>query len=82
MAKAKTNPTPSFEEALLALEQLVHTMEEGSLSLDEALLAYEKGVQLTRLCQASLSQAEQRVRVVQQDGTENLLAELPEGLAG
>lgn len=79
MAKAKTTPTPSFEEALIALEQLVHSMEEGNLSLDDALRAYEKGIQLTRLCQESLTQAEQRVRVVHQDGTETVLANLTEG---
>lgn len=79
MAKAKITPTPSFEEALLALEQLVQSMEEGNLPLDDALRAYEKGIQLTRLCQESLTQAEQRVRVLQQDGSESTLAALPEG---
>ena len=81
MAKAKTNTTPSFEEALAALEQLVHSMEDGNLSLDEALQSYEKGIQLTRICQQSLAHAEQRVRVLHQDSTESVLTALPEGLS-
>lgn len=79
MAKAKSTSTPSFEEALQSLEQIVHDMETGQLSLDEALKAYEQGVQLTRICQASLTQAEQRVRVLHPDNTETTLAALPEG---
>lgn len=79
MAKAKTNSTPSFEEALQSLEYIVHNMETGQLSLDEALKAYEQGVQLTRICQEALAHADQRVRVLHPDDTETSLMALPEG---
>ena len=58
------NPRPSFEAALEELESLVERMESGSLSLDESLAAFERGIRLTRQCQQSLSAAEQRVRVL------------------
>ena len=40
------------------LEQLVEKMEDGELTLDESLKAFERGVVLTRLCQSELKNAE------------------------
>ncbi|UTA47512.1 exodeoxyribonuclease VII small subunit [Simiduia sp. 21SJ11W-1] len=53
-----------FEQSLAALEALVARMEEGDLSLEESLKAFEEGVQLTRECQARLQAAEQRVNLL------------------
>jgi exodeoxyribonuclease VII small subunit len=63
--------SPSFEAALEELESLVERMESGSLSLDDSLAAFERGIRLTRQCQQSLSAAEQRVRVLleREDGS-------------
>ncbi len=54
----------NFENALEQLEELVSAMEEGELSLEESLQAFEKGIKLTRDCQAALKQAEQKVQVL------------------
>ena len=54
----------SFEHALDELEQLVQKMEKGEQSLDESLLAYERGIALYRECQKALEQAELRVRLL------------------
>ena len=56
-----TNPL-DFETALAQLEQLVQKLESGDLSLETSLQEYERGVQLTRVCQQALKQAEQRVQ--------------------
>ncbi|WP_033534889.1 exodeoxyribonuclease VII small subunit [Bordetella trematum] len=56
-----------FETALAELEALVQTMENGSLPLEESLAAYRRGVELTRICQERLSQAEQQVKVLEGD---------------
>ena len=53
-----------FEQALEDLEALVSSMEEGELSLEDSLQAFEKGIKLTRECQAALKQAEQKVQVL------------------
>lgn len=50
-----------FEAALEELEALVTRMEEGELSLEEALRQFEKGISLTRDCQRALREAEQKV---------------------
>lgn len=61
-----------FETALAQLEALVAQMENGTLALDQSLAAYEKGVELARICQQRLDAAEQQVRVLQ----DNLLKPL------
>lgn len=54
-----------FETALAQLEALVGQMENGALPLEQSLAAYEKGVELARICQRRLDQAEQQVKVLQ-----------------
>jgi exodeoxyribonuclease VII small subunit len=39
-------------------------MEEGDLSLDDSLQAFERGIKLTRQCQHALSQAELKVKTL------------------
>ena len=53
-----------FEKALENLEKLVSSMEDGELSLEESLQAFEKGIKLTRECQTALKQAEQKVQIL------------------
>ena len=53
-----------FEVALEKLEELVSSMEDGKLSLEESLQAFEKGIKLTRECQSALKNAEQKVQVL------------------
>lgn len=66
MAKAKQI---DFEASLEQLEELVDQMEEGDLTLEESLKAFEAGVKLTRECQQALQAAEQKVEVLlRQDG--------------
>ncbi len=54
----------NFEESLTNLESLVSAMEDGELSLEESLQAFEKGIRLTRECQAALQKAEQTVQIL------------------
>ncbi len=66
---AKKTPMPDFEAALAELEKLVEKMESGGQTLEEALQSFQRGVELTRLCQTGLKAAEQRVEVLlQQNG--------------
>ncbi|MBB1089397.1 exodeoxyribonuclease VII small subunit [Lysobacter sp. SG-8] len=64
--KAAPEPSPvaDFEQSLDALEHLVEKMEQGEMSLEDSLAAYERGVGLYRRCQAALEQAELRVRLL------------------
>jgi len=62
--KATKEPAFNFEKALENLEQLVTAMEDGELSLEESLKAFEKGIKLTRECQGALQRAEQKVQML------------------
>ncbi len=60
----KTEPGIDFEKTLAELEQLVKTLEEGDLSLDESLSGFKHGIELTRQCQAALDNAQQTVELL------------------
>ena len=51
----------SFEEALSALEQTVHQLESGGLTLDEATRLYESGIRLARFCNERIAAAELKI---------------------
>jgi exodeoxyribonuclease VII small subunit len=53
-----------FEASLGQLEELVEQMEDGELSLEDSLKAFEQGVKLTRECQHALKQAEQKIQLL------------------
>jgi exodeoxyribonuclease VII small subunit len=62
--KAATDVQPDFETAMRELEELVERLEQGDLSLEESLAAFERGVTLTRACQSALKEAEQKVEIL------------------
>ena len=61
---ARKQNSTTFEKALDEFEKLVASMEEGDLTLEDSLKKYERGMELSRICQQALEQAEQRVRVL------------------
>ncbi|GAC1455528.1 MAG: hypothetical protein PVS2B3_09020 [Steroidobacteraceae bacterium] len=67
---ARTTKPPEFEQALAELETLVAHLERGDLPLDEALKSFERGIALTRHCQASLQAAQTRVEILMKRGGE------------
>jgi exodeoxyribonuclease VII small subunit len=59
-----TQTQPSFEEALKALEEVVHKLESGDAPLDESIALYEKGQTLRGICQARLDAAQVRIEAI------------------
>jgi exodeoxyribonuclease VII small subunit len=57
----------SFEQALAELEKIVSRMESGDLSLEQALAAHKRGLELARFCQNRLETAQQQVKVLEGD---------------
>jgi len=64
MTREVDTPPQSFEDALAELETLVDTLEQGELTLEQSLTAFERGINLTRTCQKALDEAEQKVRIL------------------
>ncbi|MFC3115671.1 exodeoxyribonuclease VII small subunit [Cellvibrio fontiphilus] len=62
-----------FEQSLATLENLVNRMEQGDMTLEESLQAFETGIALTRECQTRLAAAEHQVnKLIEQQGNINL----------
>ncbi|MCU7958963.1 MAG: exodeoxyribonuclease VII small subunit [gamma proteobacterium symbiont of Bathyaustriella thionipta] len=70
----------SFEKALKDLESIVDDMENGKLTLQASLKAYEKGVGLTRQCQQALKEAEQSIQQLSNNELESFTANPPDNL--
>ncbi len=63
-------PSPAhktFEDAQAELAALVEKLENGELSLEDALAAFEQGVTLVRYLGDTLTAVEQRVEVLTRD---------------
>jgi exodeoxyribonuclease VII small subunit len=67
---AKTTPPDSasdhldFEDALERLEEIVHSLEEGDIGLNESLERYEEGIKLLRQSYELLQRAERRIELL------------------
>jgi exodeoxyribonuclease VII small subunit len=61
--EVQIDPDLRYEQAVKELEKLISDMESGKFSLEETLLAYQRGTALLKHCQGVLAQVEQQVRV-------------------
>jgi exodeoxyribonuclease VII small subunit len=57
-----------FEAAIGELESIVKKLEEGDLPLEQSLVLYERGVQLSRFCHARLEEADRRIEILNERG--------------
>ncbi|MDR1611176.1 MAG: exodeoxyribonuclease VII small subunit [Planctomycetota bacterium] len=65
MAKeSESEEQPGFEALLAEAEALADKMEEGGLTLEESMKAYEKGVGNLRRCAFLLREAEDKVKLL------------------
>ena len=72
--KEQGGAEPSFEKALAELESLVAKMEDGGLSLEQALAAHKRGLELAKQCRERLDVAQQQVKVLEGEVLKPLLA--------
>jgi exodeoxyribonuclease VII small subunit len=53
-----------FEEGLQRLEQIVGTLDEGEVSVDEALALFKEGLSLTKDLSRRLDEIERKVEIL------------------
>ncbi len=53
-----------FEQGLKLLEELVSKVESGALSLDKAVLSYERGMALINTLRSHLEGAEKKIEIL------------------
>lgn len=62
---AKKSKEPSFEEAIQELEEITRSLESGKLTLDDSIHAYERGMELRKICTSMLEKAEKKLEYLQ-----------------
>jgi exodeoxyribonuclease VII small subunit len=77
---AKKPENLSFEEAMAELEGIVQAMEQGSLTLEQSLKQFERGVQLANASNDKLNSAEQKVSILMGNDTETAPTPMPNHL--
>ena len=62
-----TKKTFDFESAMIDLEKIVERLEGENESLEKSLELFEKGTKLAEQLRSQLDNAEQRIKVLQND---------------
>lgn len=69
--EAEEGETIAFEEALKRLEAIVEALGAGKLSLEESLKMFHEGMELCKLCNKKLDEAEYHVeQLMEKEGGE------------
>lgn len=63
-APAASDASPTFEESLAELQQIVAELEGGALGLAESMQRFERGIALLRNCYDTLENAEQKIEIL------------------
>ena len=63
----------SFEDALKDLEEIVENLNNDDLNLEEAISAYEKGMELKKICETRLKEAKLRIENLKDNKIETRL---------
>lgn len=54
----------SYEASFKRLEEIMSTLEDGQLGLEESLALFQEGIELYRQCRQQLNKAEDTLKVV------------------
>src|SRR5699024_12858054 len=72
------NKELSFEEALEQLESIVKKLEEPDVPIEKAIKYYEKGMELSKICDKVLSNAEKQMTQILGDNDQPTLFDMQE----
>ena len=64
---SKTEKKITFEEALEELEKIAEKLERQSLSLEDSIKAFERGMELKKICADRLKDAEGKIEYLQKN---------------
>ncbi len=64
MNKKKDNDISSFESDLKSLQKILEDIEKDNLSLEMMIEKYQEGVEISKRCQKTLQEAEQKIKEI------------------
>jgi exodeoxyribonuclease VII small subunit len=76
MAKEET---PTFEESVERLEELIEAMESGEIPLADLVAKFEEGSKVLKKCESQLKAAELKIEKLNLENGELETFEQPEG---
>ena len=62
-----SNKSATFEENMHRLEQIVRTMEQGEIPLEESLKLFNEGTALVQSCGKLLDEAQMQIKMIVPD---------------
>lgn len=62
----------SFEQAISELEEVVTKLEDGEISLEESIEYFQKGVELSKMCNKKLDEAERKITMLLDGGSDEV----------
>lgn len=65
----------TFEESLQELERIVKRLEQGDVPLEEALKEFQKGIELSKSCQDTLTKAEETLTKIMTEDNKEVIFE-------
>jgi exodeoxyribonuclease VII small subunit len=65
----------TFEKAIRELENIVTSLENGDVALDQAIALFERGMELSRYCSQRLDEAEGKITMLIKE--QNAFREVP-----
>lgn len=54
----------SFEDAMEELENIVKTLQNGELTLEQSMEQFKKGISLANVCNEKLKNAEESIKIL------------------
>lgn len=61
----------NFSEKMSELDGILKKLEGDSVSIEDALAEFERGISLVRECRAYLEEAKQKVTILTENGVES-----------
>jgi exodeoxyribonuclease VII small subunit len=68
----------TFEEALKKLDEIVDSLENEDLNLEDAVKKFEEGIKLSKFCEEKLDEAEEKILVLKKDINGSFKKESPD----
>jgi exodeoxyribonuclease VII small subunit len=79
MNESQNKTELSFEQALLALEDIVERISKENLDLDEMIRLYEEGIGYLQVCQKNMETAEAKIRILNERIKQSGISEVDNG---